>query len=62
VNTQSALEGTRQLAYREGIFGGISSGAAYMACLRVAKEMGSGKNILTLFPDAGFKYLSMEVF
>lgn len=62
VSTQSAIDGTRQLARREGIFGGISSGAAYIASLRVAEELGTGKTIVTLFPDNGFKYLSMEVF
>ncbi len=62
VSTQTALNGTRRLAKREGIFGGISSGAAYMASLQIAEEMEEGKTIVTLFPDSGFKYLSMEVF
>jgi cysteine synthase B len=47
----------RRLARREGLFVGISSGAAAVAALRVAAELREGL-IVTVFPDAGYKYLS----
>ncbi|MBI3737786.1 MAG: cysteine synthase, partial [Chloroflexi bacterium] len=41
----------------EGLFVGISSGAAMVAALRVASELKEGV-VVTIFPDAGYKYLS----
>jgi cysteine synthase A len=57
-----AKERTRQLAKQEGIFVGISSGAAVHAALRVAKELGPGKKVLTVLPDFGERYLSTDLF
>jgi cysteine synthase len=48
---------TRRLAREEGLFVGISSGAAAVAALRVASELEEGI-VVTIFPDAGYKYLS----
>ena len=47
----------RRLTREEGLFVGISSGAAAVAALRVAAELEDGV-VVTLFPDAGYKYLS----
>ena len=47
----------RRLAREEGLFVGISSGAAAYAALRVASELDEGV-VVTVFPDAGYKYLS----
>ena len=57
VNTEAAYEMTRRLAREEGLFVGISSGAAFLAALDVARQLDEGV-IVTLFPDAGYKYLS----
>jgi cysteine synthase len=46
-----------RLAREEGLFVGISSGAAAVAALRLAEELEEGV-VVTLFPDAGYKYLS----
>ncbi len=57
VQTESAHEMVRRLAREEGLFVGISSGAALVAALQVASTIKDGV-IVTLFPDAGYKYLS----
>jgi cysteine synthase A len=41
---------------------GISSGAAAFAALKVAAELGEGKTVVTIFPDTGERYFSMEQF
>lgn len=45
-----------------GIFVGISSGAAIAAAYKVAKQLGKGKKVLAICPDGGEKYLSMEAY
>ena len=57
VRTEDAHEMVSRLAREEGLFVGISSGAAALAALRVAEELDEGM-VVTLFPDAGYKYLS----
>jgi cysteine synthase B len=57
VRTEEAREMTFRLAREEGLFVGISSGAAAVAALRVANELDEGL-LVTVFPDAGYKYLS----
>ena len=57
VETEEAYEMVRRLAREEGLFVGISSGAAAVAALRVAK-MNKNATVVTIFPDAGYKYLS----
>lgn len=57
VRTEDAHEMVRRLAREEGLFVGISSGAAAVAALRVASELDEG-TVVTVFPDAGYKYLS----
>jgi len=61
VETESAFEMARQVARKEGIFCGMSSGAAMHASLEIAKKITSG-NIITIFPDRGEKYLSTSLF
>jgi cysteine synthase B len=57
VETEAAHEMVKRLAREEGLFVGISSGAAAVAALRVAKNLEQGV-VVTVFPDAGYKYLS----
>ena len=57
VQTEAAHEMVRRLAREEGLFVGISSGAALVAAMQVASTIKDGV-IVTLFPDAGYKYLS----
>jgi cysteine synthase B len=57
VKTEAAHEMVRRLAREEGLFVGISSGAAAVAALQVAGQLDEGV-VVTVFPDAGYKYLS----
>ena len=59
VSTEDAYDMVRKLACEEGLFVGISSGAAAVAALQVAFELDDGV-VVTVFPDAGYKYLSDE--
>jgi cysteine synthase B len=61
VETEAAFDMARQVVASEGIFCGMSSGAAMYAALEVAKKIKSG-NIITIFPDRGEKYLSTSLF
>ena len=62
VATMDAIETSRKLARLEGIFAGVSSGAACFAALGVARELGSGKNVVVVLPDLGERYLSTDLF
>ncbi|CAG1016978.1 cysteine synthase B [Anaerolineales bacterium] len=57
VRTEAAHAMTLRLAREEGLFVGISSGAAAVAALQVANQLDEGV-VVTVFPDAGYKYLS----
>ncbi len=59
VSDQDAYNTAKLLTKKEGIFGGPSSGAALAAALIVAKRLGKGKRIVTIFPDTGERYFSM---
>ncbi|HTW62421.1 MAG TPA: pyridoxal-phosphate dependent enzyme [Terracidiphilus sp.] len=57
-----ALRSSRELAKKEGIFVGISSGATFAGALRVAAEAPKGSTILCMLPDTGERYLSTPLF
>ena len=61
VETEAAYEMTRQIVSKEGIFVGMSSGAAMYATVEIAKQIKSG-TIVVIFPDRGEKYLSTKLF
>lgn len=58
---QEAFEMSRRLVSEEGIFGGISSGAAVAGAIRVAEQMSCG-TVVTIIPDRGDRYLSTMLF
>ncbi|PRR70790.1 cysteine synthase A [Clostridium thermopalmarium] len=63
VSNEDAFEATRELVRTEGLFVGISSGAAVHAAKVLAqREENKGKNIVVLLPDTGLRYLSEPVF
>jgi len=62
VTDQDAAHFTRRLAREEGMLLGISSGANCFAAIEVAKRLGPGKIVLTVFCDTGERYLTTEVF
>jgi cysteine synthase A len=53
---------TRRLAREEGVLVGISAGANTFAALQVARQLGKGKTVVTVFCDTGERYLTTEVF
>ena len=59
VKDEEALEGFRNLARETGVLGGLSCGANYWVAKKIAAELGSGKNILTIFYDGGERYFSL---
>ncbi|OCA80696.1 cysteine synthase A [Bacillus sp. FJAT-27225] len=62
VENEQAFEYARRAAKQEGILGGISSGAAIYAALKVAKELGKGKKVLAVIPSNGERYLSTPLY
>jgi len=63
VENEKAMEYTKKLATKEGIFAGISSGAAFFAALQLSlRKDAKGKRIVVIFPDSGERYLSTEAF
>ena len=62
ITNDEAFEYARRAAKEEGILGGISSGAAISAALKVAKELGKGKKVLAIIPSNGERYLSTPLY
>ncbi|MBD7939360.1 MULTISPECIES: cysteine synthase A [Cytobacillus] len=62
VANEDAFAQARRAAKEEGILGGISSGAAIHAALKVAKELGEGKKVLAVIPSNGERYLSTPLY
>jgi len=60
VSDDNAFNTAKLLATKEGLFVGISSGAAVYASLLVAKNLGKGKRVVTILPDTGERYFSIE--
>jgi cysteine synthase B len=61
IESEDAFEMTRKLARKEGIFAGMSSGAAMLAAAETAKNANSGV-IIVIFPDRGDRYLTTNLF
>lgn len=63
ITTDEAYEVTRNIAKKEGILVGISSGSALAAAMKIACRIeNNGKNIVVIFPDTGERYLSTPLF
>jgi cysteine synthase A len=62
VTDDEAKRVSRELAAKEGIVAGISSGAALYAGLEIGRELENGKKVVVLLPDSGERYLSTDLF
>ena len=62
ISSEEAVEYAKKASHDFGLFVGISSGANIAAAYQVAKKLGKGKIVVTLAPDGGEKYLSVESF
>ena len=61
IDTEEAFEMARRIVREEGIFVGMSSGAAMLAALKAAERLEQGVMVI-IFPDRGEKYLSTDLF
>ena len=62
ISDEEALETAKQLAIKEGIMCGISSGTNVAAALKLAKKLGKGKTVVTVLPDTAERYFSTPLF
>ena len=62
IKDEEALQTSRDLAAKEGIMCGISSGTNVAAAIKLAKKLGKGKRIVTVLPDTAERYFSTPLF
>lgn len=62
VSDETALHTARELARREGLMCGISSGTNVAAAIRLAEKLGAGKTVVTILPDTAERYFSTPLF
>ncbi|MBR2634178.1 MAG: cysteine synthase A [Clostridia bacterium] len=62
IGDEEALKTSKELACREGIMCGISSGTNVAAAIRLAKKLGKGKTVVTVLPDTAERYFSTPLF
>ena len=62
VSDEEALETAKDLARKEGLMCGISSGTNVAAALKLAQELGKGKTVVTVLPDTAERYFSTPLF
>ena len=62
INDEEAIRTAKDLASKEGIMCGISSGTNVAAAIKLAKKLGSGKTVVTVLPDTAERYFSTPLF
>ncbi|MBQ6627089.1 MAG: pyridoxal-phosphate dependent enzyme, partial [Ruminococcus sp.] len=62
IKDEEALQASKDLASKEGIMCGISSGTNVAAAMRMAKILGKGKTVVTVLPDTAERYFSTPLF
>ena len=62
VKDEEAIRTSKELAAKEGLMCGISSGTNVAAALRLAKKLGKGKTVVTILPDTAERYFSTPLF
>lgn len=62
VKDEDAMQTARDLARKEGIWGGTTAGANVWTAIQRARKIGAGKKIVTIIPDSGLKYLRGDLY
>ena len=62
VTDEEAIRTSKDLASKEGILCGISSGTNVAAAIQLAKKLGKGKTVVTILPDTAERYFSTPLF
>jgi cysteine synthase A len=62
VTDEEAISTAKELAKKEGLMCGISSGTNVAAALRLAKKLGKGKTVVTVLPDTAERYFTTPLF
>ena len=62
VTDEEAIQTSRDLASKEGIMCGISSGTNVAAAMKLARKLGAGKTVVTVLPDTAERYFSTPLF
>lgn len=62
ITDEEALRTSKDLARLEGLMCGISSGTNVAAAIKMAKELGKGKTVVTILPDTAERYFSTPLF
>ena len=62
IKDEEAIRASKDLASKEGIMCGISSGTNVAAAVKLAKKLGKGKTVVTVLPDTAERYFSTPLF
>ena len=62
ITDEEAIQTSKDLATKEGIMCGISSGTNVAAAIKLAKKLGKGKTVVTVLPDTAERYFSTPLF
>ena len=62
ITDDEAIQTSRDLASKEGIMCGISSGTNVAAAIKLARKLGKGKTVVTILPDTAERYFSTPLF